>query len=431
MKSKRQYSYKKNFLIKNNDIFNVEEIPFVNIATLTRGKKKVDNIKKSNFNGTSLNIEYNIGLQKLKSNEKELFTNEEIIPDNITDSELREKYRRFSNLRNRENHLKNLASPETFKIKLKIPSNIKKETLNEKVKFTEKEEENFSNQKENPIVLEDRISNNTEDILKKGDILNEYTHKAEDQDKNSSKEKNRKNNLIDKHLDSAEACVIKNPHFNDMLKLEHPVNVTIGRENDKIKIEEKLSINDNPMKNFNRQYNSISNNDMAITLTRTKIDKILQTENNQISNDREQIPSRADTKYKPRYQSEIKDCGVFPKVEVENKGFRTSQNSLIENDPRTRNLISKSLQKDFYNLTNKDTLDGYKSKVLLSKLKTRNDSLLDRDSKLHSNNEEKIRYDYTSPYDYARMNSRIIRNRLHSADPKINAINVSLTYLLK
>lgn len=94
MKPKRQFSCKKNFHIKTNDVFNVEAIPQKSLNEIKRGKKLVENIKGSNFNGISLNFDYN----KMGND-----------PHKEPPSDGR--LRRFSNLRNKENHLTNIYSP--------------------------------------------------------------------------------------------------------------------------------------------------------------------------------------------------------------------------------------------------------------------------------------------------------------------------------
>lgn len=95
MKPKRQFSCKKNFHIKTNDVFNVDSIPQKTLNQIKRGKKQVDNVRSSNFNGISLNFDYN------------KYGNEVHLGELPSDGHLR----RFSNLRNKENHLTNIYSP--------------------------------------------------------------------------------------------------------------------------------------------------------------------------------------------------------------------------------------------------------------------------------------------------------------------------------
>lgn len=59
MKSIRQFSHKKNFEVKNNDVFNLDRVPLLTLNEVRRGKKHVDNVRLSNFNGISLNFDYN------------------------------------------------------------------------------------------------------------------------------------------------------------------------------------------------------------------------------------------------------------------------------------------------------------------------------------------------------------------------------------
>lgn len=59
MRSIRQFSHKKNFEVKTNDVFNLDQVPLLTLNEVRRGKKHVDNVRLSNFNGISLNFEYN------------------------------------------------------------------------------------------------------------------------------------------------------------------------------------------------------------------------------------------------------------------------------------------------------------------------------------------------------------------------------------
>lgn len=59
MKSIHQLSHKKNFEVKYNDVFNLDRVPFLTLNEVRRGKKHVQNVRLSNFNGISLNLEYN------------------------------------------------------------------------------------------------------------------------------------------------------------------------------------------------------------------------------------------------------------------------------------------------------------------------------------------------------------------------------------
>ena len=98
MKSKRQVTLKRNYHISNNDIFNVNITEDNTSKTeLRRGKKIVENVLISNFNGTSLNFD-NIP-QVLNRTEGDNDIN---------------KYRKYCNVKNIENHLKDFHSPITF-----------------------------------------------------------------------------------------------------------------------------------------------------------------------------------------------------------------------------------------------------------------------------------------------------------------------------
>lgn len=98
MKSKRQVTLKRNYHISNNDIFNVNLTQDnTSKSELRRGKKIVENVLISNFNGTSLNFD-NVP---------------QVINSKEGDNDI-SKYRKYCNVKNIENHLKDFHSPITF-----------------------------------------------------------------------------------------------------------------------------------------------------------------------------------------------------------------------------------------------------------------------------------------------------------------------------
>ncbi len=94
--SKRKFSIRRNYHIKNNDIFNIQLEYNTFNNDIKRSKKSVENVKRSSFIGTSLNIE--------NSN----------VPSHINSNNNDGKQRKYCELKNKENHLKVLNSPVSF-----------------------------------------------------------------------------------------------------------------------------------------------------------------------------------------------------------------------------------------------------------------------------------------------------------------------------
>ena len=141
--SKRKFSMRRNYHIKNNDIFNIQlEYNTIN-NDIKRSKKSVENVKRSSFIGTSLNIE--------KSN----------IPSHINSNNNDGKQRKYCELKNKENHLKVLNSPVSFNDFKKKMKELKNSVMINKDKIKVIEVKRLINNDQNVNLDQEENSNRT------------------------------------------------------------------------------------------------------------------------------------------------------------------------------------------------------------------------------------------------------------------------------
>lgn len=214
MKSKRKFSHKKNFHIKTNDVFNTESVPLLTLKDMKRGKKHVENARLSNFNGISLNFDLNRQ------------SKEHVLTQPLSD----EKYRRFSNLRNKENHLTTFYSPVS-------------------------------------------ISNNNHPIP------NEHSSKTESNDiiiNNVQTIKNKAIQYLEENKNSLQPSIYQGQQNNSESKLIFEKPISFGIKKRSIDFANKININ----MNFNNEAISPASN-------KEKIDQIMKNANEVLSQDRQ------------------------------------------------------------------------------------------------------------------------------------------------